>query len=203
MDARCMFRNPCDESSSLSANESSRYLLRIDQSGGAYDVSFDAFNYLLTGYSATDKPTASGPVEMTYNTVDASKCSNLINTSGHKLPLSAANSINFVASCLAQPSSWVASNYLLYNILDPLCSYGYDETCTLDLTVSNQPKCPHTLGLPTALTSDPVYNIDYPSGQKSLASNNGQASTGSTSAGTVFHVSFMSCFIPLILIILL
>src|SRR4051812_23700118 len=35
-------------------------LLRIDQSGGAHDVSFDAWNYLYTGYPATKKPTAGG-----------------------------------------------------------------------------------------------------------------------------------------------
>jgi hypothetical protein len=174
-----------------------RYLLRIDQSAGAHDVSFDAFNYLLTGYSATDKPTASGPIEMTYNDVDPSKCANLINTSGHKLPFSAANSINFVASCLANSTSWVANNYLLYNILDPLCSYGYDETCTLDLTVSNQPSCPHTLGLQTPLKGDPVYNIDYPSGQKTLATI-GQ-SVPAASGASLFHVSRWS-LIPLTLL---
>jgi len=164
----------------LSYSGRSVYLLRVDQSGGAYDVSFDAFNYLLTGFSATEKPTASGPVEMTYDTVEPSKCSSLISTSGHKLPLSAANSMNFVSSCIANSTSWVAKNYLLYNIMDPLCSYGYDETCTLDLTVSNQPKCPHTLGLPTALTGDPVYNIEYPSGQKVLANGQTAATSGAT-----------------------
>jgi hypothetical protein len=108
---------------------------------------------------------------MEYEMVDASKCANLIQTSGHKLPLSAANSMNFVASCLSQSDSWVAKNYVLYNILDSICTLGYDETCTLDLSTSNQPKCPHTLGLPTTLTGDPVYNIEYPSGQRVLASN--------------------------------
>jgi hypothetical protein len=185
------------------ANESaSRYLLRIDQSGGAYDVSFDAFNYLLTGYSATQKPTASGPVEMTYSNVDTSKCASLINTPGNKLPFSAANSINFISSCLADSTSWVAKNYLLYNILDPLCSYGYDETCTLDLSVSNQPKCPHTLGLPTPLTGDPVYNIEYPSGQKVLATTvqtTAGSGQGATSGASLFHVS-MSSLIPLTLL---
>jgi hypothetical protein len=156
---------------SLSYGGRSVYLLRIDQSGGAYDVSYDAWNYLLTGSSATSKPTAGGATPMEYEMVDASKCANLIQTSGHKLPLSAANSMNFVASCLSQSDSWVAKNYVLYNILDSICTLGYDETCTLDLSTSNQPKCPHTLGLPTTLTGDPVYNIEYPSGQRVLASN--------------------------------
>jgi len=155
---------------SLSYGGRSVYLLRVDQSGGAYDVSYDAWNYLITGYSATSKPTAGGATAMEYENVDASMCADLIQTDGHKLPLSAANSMNFVASCLSQSDSWVANNYVLYNILDSDCSWGYDEVCTLDLSISNQPKCPHTLGSPVPLTSDPVYNIEYPSGDVVLAS---------------------------------
>ncbi len=128
------------------------YLLRIDQSGGAYDVSYDAWNYLMTGYSATSRPTAGGATAMQYENVDISNCADLIHTDDGKLPLSAANSMNFVTSCLSQSSSWVASNYALYNILDSLCEWGYDETCTLDMAKSNQASCPHTLGGPRVLT---------------------------------------------------
>ncbi|KIH90975.1 hypothetical protein SPBR_00394 [Sporothrix brasiliensis 5110] len=141
------------------------HLLRIDQSGGAHDISYDAWNYLQTGSSATVDPIAGGGVAMEYEDVDASECASLIKTPGNKLPLSASNSMNFVASCLADSSSWVGQNHVLYNIADPLCSLGYDETCTLDLSVSNQPSCPHTLGLTTSLTSTHVYNIEYPSGK--------------------------------------
>jgi hypothetical protein len=164
---------------SLSYGSRSVYLLRIDQSGGAYDVSYDAWNYLITGYSATSKPTAGGATAMQYENVDASKCASYIKTSGHKLPLSAANSMNFLASCLAESGSWVSKNYVMYNILDSLCSWGYDETCTVDLTLSNQPQCPHTLGNPVTLTGNPVYNIRYPSGQKVLATTGQTAATPS------------------------
>src|ERR1700712_3189620 len=111
---------------SLSYGSRSVYLLRIDQSGGAYDVSYDAWNYLITGYSATSKPTAGGATAMQYENVDPSKCTSYIHTPDHKLPLSAANSMNFLASCLADSSSWVSKNHLMYNILDSLCSWGYD-----------------------------------------------------------------------------
>jgi hypothetical protein len=160
----------------LSYGSRSLYLLRIDQSGGAYDVSYDAWNYLLTGYSATSKPTAGGATAMQYTNADPSKCQGYISTSGHKLPLSAANSMDFLASCLAEPNSWVAKNYVMYNILDSLCSWGFDETCTVNLTASNQPKCQHELGDPVPLSGNPVYNIEYPSGQKVLAT------TGQTAA---------------------
>jgi hypothetical protein len=166
----------------LSLGSRSVYLLRVDQSGGAYDVSYDAWNYLITGKSATDNPTAGGATEMTYKNVDASKCSSLINTKGGKLPLSASNSMNFVASCLDKSDSWVAKNYLMYNIADPLCSWGYDETCSLDLTKSNQPQCSHTLGSQTVLKNDPVYNIEYPSGKKVLANPAGDSPVVSNSA---------------------
>ncbi len=163
---------------SLSYGGRSVHLLRVDQSGGAYDVSYDAWNYLMTGYSATSKPTAGGAIAMEYENLDASKCADLIHTDGHSLPLSAANSMNFLASCLSQSNSWVANNYVLYNILDSICSWGFDEECALDLSTSNQPKCSHTLGNPVALTNAPVYNIQYPNGKSVLAS---AGQTGQTS----------------------
>ncbi|KAF7557180.1 hypothetical protein G7Z17_g864 [Cylindrodendrum hubeiense] len=146
------------------------HLLRVDQSEGAYDVSYDAWNYLYTGYAATDKPTAGGAIEMTYEPVDPSNCDDLIHTKGKKLPLSASNSMNYVASCLDQNDTYVGDNYVLYNIADSLCTMGFDETCDLDYPTYNQASCPHTLGLAPVLNNTPVYNIMYPTGEKVLAS---------------------------------
>lgn len=143
-------------------------LLRIDQSGGAYDISYDAWNYLYTGQSATAHPTAGGGVSMTYENRPADECKSLLKASG-KLALSGANSMNYLGSCLNQPSSWVAKNYVLYNILNPTCTYGYDETCTLNWPSQNQATCPHQLGVPAVLKSQPVYNIQYPTGKSVLA----------------------------------
>ena len=149
---------------SLSYKGRSVYLLRVDQSGGAYDVSYDAWNYLITGYSATEDPISGGATAMDYENVDPSRCADLIQADG--LPLSAANSMDFLSSCLDQSDSWVANNYVLYNILDPVCLFGCDEECTLDLSTSNQPQCPDTLGVDVPLTTDPVYNIRYPTGEE-------------------------------------
>ncbi|KAI1121947.1 hypothetical protein F5Y10DRAFT_91144 [Nemania abortiva] len=165
----------------LSYEDRSVKLLRIDSSQGAHDVSYDAWNYLITGYSATKKPTAGGAVAMEFEYLDPSECSDLIHTDGHKLPLSASNSINYLASCLSQPDSWVAKNYVLYNIQDAICSWGHDEKCTLDWPNANQPTCAHTLGDPVALTTDPVYNIRYPSGEKVIASSGQVVSSGGDS----------------------
>lgn len=155
---------------SLSYEDRQVYLLRVDQSGGAHDVSYDAWNYLYTGNSAMKKPIAGGGVQMTFQPADASKCKSLIQTKGHKLPLSASNSMNYLGDCLSNhPDSWVANNYELYNILDPICTMGEDEECTLDWPAKNQATCKHQLGLPEKLKDSPVWNIQYPSGKKVLA----------------------------------
>lgn len=169
---------------SLSYEDRQVYLLRIDQSGGAHDVSYDAWNYLYTGKSATDKPVAGGGIEMTAQAADPSKCKGLINTPGSKLPLSAANSMNYLSDCLSnKASSWVAQNYLVYNVLDPICTLGFDEVCKLDFPAQNQATCPHTLGLPDVLKGAPVYNIRYPSGDKVLATSGVAPTAASPGSG--------------------
>lgn len=170
----------------LSYEDRSVYLLKVDQSGGAYDVSYDAYAQLLTGKSATKDPITGGPVAMTYKDVDASKCASLLHTDGHKLPLLAANSMNFYAACQEQTGSWVGKNSVLLNIQDSLCQYGYDETCEVDLAKGeNQPTCPHTLGLQVPLTGHHVWNIQYGTGQKVLAGVYEDASKATaTSSGT-------------------
>lgn len=119
---------------------------------------------------------------MQYRNVDASKCSSLIHTKDNKLPLSAANSMNFLASCLAQPKSWVANNYMALNIVDSICTLGVDELCKLDWPEANQPSCPHTLGALVSLKDAPVYNIQYPSGKKVLATSGQPAAGGGAGA---------------------
>lgn len=154
----------------LTYEDRSVHLLRIDQSEGAYDVSYDAWNYLSTGFGAADKPTSGGPVAMDFETVDAEECSHLIFTDDGKLPLSASNSMNFVASCLGEKGSWVGENHKLYNVLDPICAWGHDEPCDLDWPAANQADCPSGIGTPNVLKNAPVYNIQYGTGKTLLAS---------------------------------
>lgn len=194
MDVNC--NNICV---SLSYSGRQVYLLRIDQSGGAHDVSYDAWNYLITGKSATSDPTAGGAVAMETEDVDASKCADLIHTSDSKLPLSAANSMNFLNSCLvlqaAGNASWVAANYVLYNILDPICTYGYNEVCTLtNWPDQNQPTCANTLGDPVPLTGQPVYNIEYPTGIKVLAGSSASSSSATPNTAKVASSGYVNIF---------
>ncbi|KAK4153826.1 hypothetical protein C8A00DRAFT_43327 [Chaetomidium leptoderma] len=137
-------------------------LLRIDQSGGAYDISYDAYNYLVSGQGATEHPITGGAVNMQVENISADNCVQHLKAGG--LALSASNSINYVASCLGQPNSWVARNHRLFNIQDPVCHWGHDEQCTLDLAVSNQPSCPHGLGTTSGRLPDTVFNIQYGTG---------------------------------------
>ncbi|KAF2748090.1 hypothetical protein M011DRAFT_458001 [Sporormia fimetaria CBS 119925] len=148
--------SPCIE---VSNGERSVYLLHIDQSGGAFDISYDAWNYLQNGQSALENPTIGGGIPASWKRVEADKCAHLIKTDTGKLPLSAANSMGFYAGC--GPESWIGQNAELRNIQNSACTLGHDEVCTLDLSVSNQPSCPHQLGIQTELKDRPVKNIDY------------------------------------------
>lgn len=152
----------------VSANGRSVHLLKIDQSGGAHDISYDAWNYLVTGQSATVNPTQGGGIAATWEDAPMSACADLIKEPSGKLAFSAANSMNFISSCGA--NTWVGQHNALYNILNSQCTWGYDEVCTLPPpSQGNQPTCPHQLGVPNPLTSQPVYNIDYGTGKLSLA----------------------------------
>ncbi len=151
----------------VSANGRSVKLLRVDSSGGAYDISYNAWNYLKTGKSAQEDPQMGGGFDATYEQLPMSECTSLM-TDG-KLALSAANSMNFVASCMNQ--GWFANNYELFNIQDPACTLGVNVKCSLDLAVSNQPSCGNTiLGTQVELSpAEPVYNIIYGTGKKQIA----------------------------------
>ncbi|KAH7016506.1 uncharacterized protein B0I36DRAFT_254879 [Microdochium trichocladiopsis] len=150
----------------VTANGRSVTLLKVDQSGGAYDISYDAWNYLVTGQGAKQNPVYGGGVSATWEDVPMSQCADLLSVAGGKLPLTAANAMNYVASCTS--NTWVANNYALYNILDPACKWGYDELCTLPPpTVSNQPSCQHQLGVPVTFTGQGFKNIDYGTGKES------------------------------------
>lgn len=148
----------------VSANGRSVTLLVIDHSGGAHDISYDAWNYLATGQSATDNPTQGGGIPATWEDVPMSECAHLITEPSGRLAFSAPTGMNTVSNCLSNP--WFEQNYVLYNIYTSQCTYGFDEVCTLD---GNLPQCKHTLGEPAVLTTQPVYNIDYGTGKLSLA----------------------------------
>ncbi|OTA67464.1 hypothetical protein K449DRAFT_412975 [Hypoxylon sp. EC38] len=146
----------------VSYNGRDVYLLKIDRSGGAYDISYDAYNYLVTGQSATVNPIAGGGIPATWEDAPMSACADLLDDG--KLPFSAVNGASFIYSC--PTDSWVWKNFSAYNIATMVCTYGIDEVCTLPpLTEGNQPICPHQAGIQTPLEGHTVYNIEYPTGK--------------------------------------
>jgi hypothetical protein len=146
----------------VSANGRTVHLLHIDQSGGAYDISYDAYNYLATGQGAKENPIYGGGMPAEYTRVGMEKCEGIIKTPDGKLPLMAANSIGYYVGC--GPDSWVGKNSALYNIQNCACTFGFNEVCQLDLNVSNQPSCPHILGATNPLSGLPVKDIAYGTG---------------------------------------
>jgi hypothetical protein len=144
----------------------SLHVLKIDSSAGAHDISYDAWNTLVTGKSASEDPQSGGGVEMSYEFVDPSECADLLDNG--KLPLSASNSMNYAAACMSDSGSWVGKNLELININDPLCKQGVDEVCTVDFNVSNQPACASGLGMGGPLDK-PVTNLAYGTGKKTTA----------------------------------
>ncbi|KAF4880926.1 hypothetical protein CGCFRS4_v016069 [Colletotrichum fructicola] len=91
----------------ISSNNRSVHVLKIDISTGAHDISYDAWNYLVTGMSAVQAPVQGGPIWMEYEYVHPENCVGLLSEDG-RLPLSASNSMNFLSYCRSQPESWVA-----------------------------------------------------------------------------------------------
>ncbi|KAK3215716.1 hypothetical protein GRF29_8g868460 [Pseudopithomyces chartarum] len=146
----------------VTANGRTVNLLQIDTSGGAFDISYDAWNYLNVGAGAAQQPTMGGGIPAEYEVAPMSECASIIKTPDGKLPLMAANSINTYVGCPV--GSWLHDNSALYNIATSGCKYGYNEVCTLDLAVSNQPSCPHQLGAMNPLGGLDVMNIQYGTG---------------------------------------
>ncbi|KAF2635290.1 hypothetical protein P280DRAFT_198695 [Massarina eburnea CBS 473.64] len=144
------------------------YLLHIDQSGGAYDISYDAWNYLNVGKSAKESPTQGGGINAQIEEAPMDKCADLILTHDKKLPLSAANSMGAWAGCAK--GTWLHENSSLWNIQNPTaCTLGFNEVCSINLKVSNQATCAHVLGVQDHLSGVPVKNIVYGTGKEVIA----------------------------------
>ncbi|EXK25916.1 hypothetical protein FOMG_17484 [Fusarium oxysporum f. sp. melonis 26406] len=127
------------------------YLLNIDSSGGAHDISHDAWNFLKVGRSASEDPEQGGGIPMSYNYVHASNCNDLLDNG--KLPISAANLMGYVESCLKELE---------------ICKYGVDGKCHLNPAVSNLPECPGGLES-TKKLDHKVENILFGSGKSAAA----------------------------------
>ncbi|KAI0021920.1 hypothetical protein F4780DRAFT_735937 [Xylariomycetidae sp. FL0641] len=151
------------------ASQRHLHVLHVDGSGGAHDISYDAWSMLTNGQGAKEHPTAGGGEPMTWKYADISMCADIIDSSeGGRLPLG-STSTNYLADCPA--NSWVREHFQVYNIGSSGCVYGYNEICnyTGPITWTSQPVCPHTTGYQNRLEGLPVVNILYPTGEESIA----------------------------------
>lgn len=157
----------------LTFGSRSRTILHIDTSGGNHDISFDTFQYLAFGSSATASPAilnADAGANMDYEIVDMSECSDIIKSDTGKLSFIAV-SPNQVNSCSTQSGSWLADNFELRNIANSQCQYGIDEVCNLDDTTGTA-TCPSGVGTNgnAALSpAQPVTDYIAPCGVKATA----------------------------------
>lgn len=123
----------------LTHGTKSTYVLRIDSSTGAHDISSTAFNELI------GLKDSAGEL-MQWEDVDMSKCSHLLLPSAKgKLPFTAWNP-NLPADCVAKAreegkSNWVSQHYRLKNFGTAQCTNGLEEDCQYDET-AQLPKCP-------------------------------------------------------------
>lgn len=147
----------------LTFGSRSKTILHIDASGGAHDISFDAFQYLAFNSSATASPAilnANAGVNMDYKIVDMSECSDIIKSDTGKLSFLAV-SPNQIVSCQDQNGSWVADNFEVRNIANSQCQYGVDEVCTFDDTTGTS-TCPSGVGTKGTVALSPAQPvIDY------------------------------------------
>ncbi|KAL9623726.1 MAG: hypothetical protein Q9160_001956 [Pyrenula sp. 1 TL-2023] len=144
------------------------YLLNIDSSGGAHDISYNAWNYLVTGHYATEPGMATygGGVNMDVSDADMSFCLEHIKAkdgNGNPVLAFSAPTENFLDACRAQGSSWTSRNSMLLNIYTPTCTYGIDEPCHFDPT-TNLRICDHQLGLMPKMDTETVMNVQYGTG---------------------------------------
>lgn len=158
----------------LTSGSRSRTVLHLDVSGGAHDISFDTYQYLAYGTSATASPALLNPagdggLDVDYEVVDMSQCADIITSDTGKLSFIATNP-NQVNKCVGEGNNWVAQNYEIRNIGNSQCQYGIDEVCTFD-TVTGTAKCPSGVGSVVGPLSPPqaVIDLTYPCGVERVA----------------------------------
>ncbi|KAF2115148.1 hypothetical protein BDV96DRAFT_646997 [Lophiotrema nucula] len=121
------------------SNGNSLHVLHIDKSGGSYDISYDAWNYLSTGVSATVNPTYGGAIQAEYESVSMDNCKDIIKTSDGSLPVMAGNPDPYT---LCPPGTWSHDHVSFWNFGSQDCSMGVDEQCTMPPGVGSQAQCP-------------------------------------------------------------
>ncbi|SPO00382.1 uncharacterized protein DNG_03227 [Cephalotrichum gorgonifer] len=131
-------------------------VLHIDSSAGAYDISYDAWNYLKTGKSAKDDPQQGNGIEVETEqlSIDDESCKALLSETNGKLPI------------MAKSPQWgleCPDDVEFYNIGTSTCTIGKNEKCEVS---GDQVKCPSGDSAATEeLEGMAVQNIEYGTGK--------------------------------------
>ena len=137
-------------------------LLQIDQSQGAYDISYDAWNYLKSGVGAKKSPEKGGEinVEIVSVALDDDQCQALLGRTGGKIPNMAISPNWAIDMC---PD---VENIVFYNFMTQSCTIGSDEVCQLNGQVMN---CPSGVGAVDDYDGPTVTDIAYGTGEDVLS----------------------------------
>ena len=130
-------------------------LLHIDSSEGAYDISYDAWNYLMTGSSARDDPNEGGNLEVDSEqlSLEDESCKALLSGTGGKIP---------VMACSPQWGLECPDAVEFRNIGLSTCTTGTDEVCEVNESLVNCPSGDE--GAVAELVGMAVENIEYGTG---------------------------------------
>lgn len=157
----------------ITNGDRSIHLVQIDWSQGAHDISYDAFNYLVTGKHATEAATNDlTPTKMKVERVDMQHCvdDGILDAADGNLAFSAwSGSGQGSVSARGQPlqcrahesGSWIDKNSILIDMANPMLpGTGADRQCTLgDMNLrSGNPDCP---GGGTSAPVEPLKGCSY------------------------------------------
>ncbi|KAF2874271.1 hypothetical protein BDV95DRAFT_441101, partial [Massariosphaeria phaeospora] len=127
----------------ITAKARSILVLNIGTSGGAWELSWDAWNYLNTGKNATENPTKNDGIPFQWQFVETTECAHLIYTEDGKIPVRAVD-LAYYRQC---PNGTAQ----LYNIQSTQCTFGVDERCKEPQSGIDLAICPSQLGINTPL----------------------------------------------------
>ncbi|KAJ4367830.1 hypothetical protein N0V86_009667 [Didymella sp. IMI 355093] len=130
--------NPCIKLTAPNGN--SINVLHIDQSGGSYDISMDAYKTLKYGAgwkSINTLPEAKWD-GVTYEYVSMDQCGGILPQG--TLPVIAKSPNKYVECAASEPQSFWATHTQFYDIDDTRCLRGVMQTCEM-VPPNNTPTC--------------------------------------------------------------
>lgn len=130
--------NPCIKLTAPNGNTIN--VLHIDQSGGSYDISMDAYKTLKygAGWASINALPEAKWDGVKYEYVSMDQCKGIL-PSG-KLPVIAKSPNKYVECVASEPQSFWAKNTQFYDIDDARCLRGVMQTCEM-VPPNNTPTC--------------------------------------------------------------